>query len=593
MAPPAANSKLFARASLFVIGLAWTLPFLQPFHRLPVAGFYSEWLAIALGMAAALLLLCSQPWREAEMPVVAIAPIGLIVVLGLQVLLEFGPYAEQVLTAVLYLMWALLLILLGHVLKRELTLPAVATTLAWFLLVGGALSAAIGILQHYHVLAVAGIPILQKVGPEIYGNLGQANHFATYLAMAQACAVYLFGRGRLRVSWFVASAVVLLPPLAMSGSRSPWLYLIALAILASLLYQRVRNAESRRLAIVTLMLLPGFAIAQLVLLIPVAAPDHVGQITSADRMFHVASGLERRLQLWWESWQMFLDAPLLGAGYGQFAWHHFLATASNAGSVAPDVFNHSHNIVLQLLAETGAIGTGIVVAPLLLWLVDLRRCMFVAERWWLLALTAVIGIHSMLEHPLWYSYFLGMAALILGSGAERNFLLRNSDVVRAMVALAIIIGWLNVATVLPPYREFERLVFAPVRGTAKQVDEESFARAISRLYREPLLVPYVDLAVAINVTVSEDNLKDKLLLTARAVRFIPLPAACYRYALLLALAGEREAALVQLDRSLRAYPAEVGDVVVQLDMLARSNPEVFAPMLELTRAVSKRSLGSR
>ena len=219
--------------------------------------------------------------------------------------------------------------------------------------------------------------------------------------------------------------------------------------------------------------------------------------------------------------------------------------------------------------------------------------MFVAERWWLLALTAVIGIHSMLEHPLWYSYFLGMAALILGSGAERNFLLRNSDVVRAMVALAIIIGWLNVATVLPPYREFERLVFAPVRGTAKQVDEESFARAISRLYREPLLVPYVDLAVAINVTVSEDNLKDKLLLTARAVRFIPLPAACYRYALLLALAGEREAALVQLDRSLRAYPAEVGDVVVQLDMLARSNPEVFAPMLELTRAVSKRSLGSR
>jgi hypothetical protein len=37
---------------LLLTGLMWTLPFLQPHHRYPLIGFYSEWLAFALGLAA-------------------------------------------------------------------------------------------------------------------------------------------------------------------------------------------------------------------------------------------------------------------------------------------------------------------------------------------------------------------------------------------------------------------------------------------------------------------------------------------------------------------------------------------------------------
>ena len=120
MALPAEHSKLFVRASLLLAGLAWTLPFLQPYHRYPLTGFYSEWLAFALGLAAALVLLSRQAWREAELPVVALAPVGFAAVLGVQVALERALYPEQVLTAVLYLLWASLLMLLGSVLRREL-----------------------------------------------------------------------------------------------------------------------------------------------------------------------------------------------------------------------------------------------------------------------------------------------------------------------------------------------------------------------------------------------------------------------------------------------------------------------------------------
>jgi hypothetical protein len=74
--------------------------------------------------------------------------------------------------------------------------------------------------------------------------------------------------------------------------------------------------------------------------------------------------------------------------------------------------------------------------------------------------------------------------------------------------------------------------------------------------------------------------------TARAVHFAPVSFLSYRYALLLALAGEREAALVQLERSLRVYPDAAGEVAAQLETLARSNRDVFAPLLELTVARS-------
>ncbi|MGH8649073.1 MAG: hypothetical protein ACREUP_07170, partial [Burkholderiales bacterium] len=62
---------------MLLTGLAWTLPFLQPYHRFPLTSFYSEWLAFALGLAAALPLLGRNAWRDAAVPIIALAPLGL------------------------------------------------------------------------------------------------------------------------------------------------------------------------------------------------------------------------------------------------------------------------------------------------------------------------------------------------------------------------------------------------------------------------------------------------------------------------------------------------------------------------------------
>src|SRR6185436_9959619 len=132
------------------------------------------------------------------------------------------------------------------------------------------------------------------------------------------------------------------------------------------------------------------------------------------------------------------------------------------------------------------------------------------------------------------------------------------------VAALMLVGWFNLASVLPNYREFERLVFLPAKRGVTQPDERAFVEAIARTHREPLLTPYVELAVAYGVTVSEEKLREKLELTDRAMHFAPTSVVVYRHALLLALAGESSAALRQLEQAMRVYPEDIKDTVAEL-----------------------------
>jgi len=573
-----------ARASLYCCGLLCALPFLQPYHRFPLTSFYSEWLAFALGMLAALLLLRRQIEPDAAFPVVALAPLGLILVLVLQVALGRVPYPQQALIAALYLLWASLLLMLGRRLGQELGLTVVADTLAWFVLAGAILSALAGLIQHYEISTPVDVLITRKVSAAVYGNLAQKNHFAAQIALGLASVTYLFGRRRLGGLVAGGCIAVLLLVSAFAAARSSWLYLAAFTIIALLARQFRRDGESRRLAFLALWLLPGFLVAQGVAMLVV--PTQGLQVTSAQRVFEVASGIDARVELWGDAWRLFLGAPILGSGWGQYPWHHFLSQASSGASAAPGVFNHAHNLALHLLAETGVIGFLIIFGAVVIWLLDLRKVTIDAGWWWLLALLSVIGIHSLLEFPLWYAYFLGPAALLVGLGANRSVSIRFQGTLRLIVGVCLLTGALNLFGVLAPYRDFERLLFTPESAASAQSEDRLLGPAIAGVYREPLLTPYAELAIAYSVPVSRERLQDRLELTARTMRFAPVATVVYRHALLLALAGERAAAMRQLERSIEVYPATLNEVTAQLEALARSHPAEFTPLLKLAAAKS-------
>jgi O-antigen ligase len=590
VASSAGNFKL-SHASLWLIGLAWTLPFLQPYHRYPLTGFYSEWLALALGLAAAALLLRKECWQQASVPAVAFAPLALAAVIGVHGALGWSPYAGQTTTAVLYLLWTALMIVLGHVLRVQLAMPAIAATLSWFLLAGGVLTAVIGLLQHFQISIPFDFLVGRKVSAQIYGNLGQPNHAASYLVLGLVAVTYLHGVGRLRRVLATACLALLLLVLVLTGSRSAWLYLGVLCALALLLHHFRSDAVSRPFALLAPVLVAGYVVAHGVVALPFMSGVE-GAGAPMDRLFDLATGVDARLQLWGEAWAMFQRSPLTGAGWGWYSWHHFLHSAAIPASAAPGLYNNAHNLVLHLMAETGLAGAAIVVGAAVVWIADFRRVEPDPEWWWALSLLGVIAMHSLLEYPLWYSYFLGIAALLLGAGARRLMRLRRAVASRIAIGTGILAGSLHLALFLAPYREFERLVFWPDAG--RHASDVAFAKAIVALYREPLLVPYVELAIAFGAEVSEDALPEKLALLDRATHFAPVSVVAYRQAFLLALAGQRDAALSRFNRALSVYPDDAKSTVSQLRALVRQHPGKFEPLLELATARSAGSLhGSR
>jgi O-antigen ligase len=540
-----------ARVGLLLVGLMWLLPFLDFHAPLPIPSFYGELTAAVLGLAAMTVLLRQEAWQPFELPRIGLLPLGLAGLVLMQ--FPFGKivYPQQALLGMLYLLWALLLMVLGYRLRRVLGWERFAMPLAWFLLVGGVLSMLIVLLQQ---LGWHGVLLLPKgLAQSFGGNLGQANHFADYLALALASLLYLRAKGRVSLPAVIGLSATFLSLLALSGSRSSWLYLTAFAVLA---WGMWRRGDRRHLLPGCLLLLPAFVLVQQIVpwLMEVSGGSAAPMPT--ERLFRDVSGMAVRLQIWQKAWQMFMGAPWLGVGFGQFGWNSFaLVDHTPWGFVEPT--EHAHNLLLHLLAEMGLLAGVLCVGLPLGWLVRATRNVCSLERWWLMALLAVVGIHSLLEYPLWYAYFLGVVAVLLGAGEQRALPLELGRVGRPAFAAVLLLGGLGLANLTQSYATLETWMQRGLRGQVTDREMPAMTRDLIQVHHASLLSPYVALVFAASIEPSRQRLEDKLQLSESAMRFSPIRHVVYRHAVLLALKGDRDAARVQLRRAMRAYPHDV------------------------------------
>ena len=579
-----AHVTLASRASLTLIGLMVTVPFLQIYHTPPAPAFYVELAAFILGLAALSLLLSGRYWHRLALPPVILAPAGLFLVLLLQLNLGMVPYHETQVIALLYLLWAMLLIILGSVLRHDQGLTAISTTLAWYVLVGGEVSAIIGLLQHYDIHSFLDVFITARNSNGLSGNIGQSNHYASYICLALASLVFLCASDRLSARAALPLALPLLFVLPLSASRSSWLYLFALLAL-SLLY-RFCNKDSKasatgiRLTVMSCLLLAGCALMQwLVQTAWFAAPSETPSLTIADKLFAQAAGAAIRFHLWHEAWLMFLQAPLLGTGFGQFSWHHFQTLTLLPDPAITGIYNHSHNLFMQLLAETGLAGALPVIAGLLVWLAGLRRQAFDLSLWWFLALLAVIGIHSLLEYPLWYSHMLGPVAILLGAGSREGLLLHLPRMGKWLMVAALAAGSWTLFAVQQDYQKIEQVM--NTSGDAPQdrsLNNHDLA-VLQTLHGRTLLSPYVDYALASAIEPNEEKLSLKLTVSQRVMQFHPSGPAVYRHAVLLALNHQSEAAIRQAEMAAMVYPAELILFADSLRYVQTSEPDTLKPLI--------------
>ncbi len=569
--------------SLYLVGLMWVWPFLHNIHRYPITAFYQEWWATALGLCAITLLLTTDYWRQPEVPRIVLLPIGMMLLVLVQFALGKIYYFDQALLYTLYLLWAALLVMLGRHLRAELGLPMMAVTLACFLLAGAELSAAAGVLQQYRLHTFLDAAIAAKKSAAVFGNLGQPNHFADYVTLGLVSLGLLVSDRRLRIWQTLLLAMPLLFVLVLSGARAPWLYLLCLAGLA-FLWQR-HESSCRPLFYYSLLLLFGFGLMHLVVQIPwLAAPG--SSITSIDRLtgngvaFGTGGDNAIRLKIWREAGLMLAQFPLLGIGFGQFAWHHFVLGPSLSSVHFTGMYNNAHNLVMQLAAETGLSGLVIFAATLspLVW--QIGKAPRTPHLWWGCGLLAVLGVHSLLEYPLWYAYFLGIAAVTLGMLDVSNYSLKLRNLGRLSVAVVLLLGMLSLSQLAHGYRKLETLLALRPASENDVGYVNRMRDGFVEVQQQSLLRPYGELFLSSLIDVNEDYLAEKLALNERVMHFVPANDVVYREALLLALSGKQGEAEQQMQLAAWSFPGEFPRALENLRDLARKDPTHFDALLK-------------
>jgi O-antigen ligase len=202
-----------------------------------------------------------------------------------------------------------------------------------------------------------------------FGHFDQPNPFAGYLTtiLPLAACMALCRANPVAFRWLALGAsAVMAVGVALSQSRGAWLG----AGVAALCLFLAWSGWTRRLLIL-------FALVGALLLalagsgaLPATLTDRLSQAIAYFGVFDVRNvdvtsenwAVVERMAHWQAGWYMFLDHPWLGVGAGNYAQAY---PAYSVGSwIEP--LGHAHNYYLNMLAELGVVGGGLLLILLFL-----------------------------------------------------------------------------------------------------------------------------------------------------------------------------------------------------------------------------------
>lgn len=288
----------------------------------------------------------------------------------------------------------------------------------------GTLGMVLGLIQVFHPQWADGFFIAEPtMAGRAVGNLRQPNHFSTLLVWASACAIWLGARKRLPTTLATALMVLFIWGIVLTASRTGMVAMVFLA-LWGLLDKRLPRVM--RLALLAAPVLYGLFWGGMWLM---AHADKSVTFAAESRLHDNSDISSSRFKIWANVWGLVKQHPWTGVGYGEFnlAW---TLTSFPARPVA--FFDHTHNLIFQWAVEQGL--------PLAVLLVALTATAGLVLIWpqtsdqvtpagtsAVIVCTAML--HSMLEYPLWYSYFLLPTAFAWGAGLAARATHRHQDAV--------------------------------------------------------------------------------------------------------------------------------------------------------------------
>ena len=289
--------------------------------------------------------------------------------------------------------------------------------LAWT--VAGVFNAGIAIVQVFAPAWPDGDWIARSGIPgRAVGNLRQPNHLSSLLLWSAIAIAALIELRRLSRAWGAALFALMVFAIVLTASRTGLVGMLVLALWALLDKRLARPTRALLLAAPLLYALAWFGLA---------AWAEVGRHTFGGQQRLAEADLSSsRFGIWANALAMLRQQPWTGVGFGEF---NFAWTLTPFPGRPIAFFDHTHNLVLQLAVELGLPLAAAVLGLLLLALWQAWRTVApsaahdadigTTQRSALL-MVLMIGLHSQLEYPLWYAYFLLPTAWVWGYALGRD-----------------------------------------------------------------------------------------------------------------------------------------------------------------------------
>lgn len=379
-----------------LFGLSWLLPN----HYNPWLNFHSETLALA---AVAMLLgsvLRIKNQQVIQWPLLATIILALVLIPWAQWIFGVSYFVGDAVLATYYLpAWAAAIFLGYHFVRHGRQFE----TLMHVLWVVALLSAYIGLMQWLKVEDRLGIYATQtSLADPAMGNLAQPNQMATLMLIGVVAYAYAYERRVFGLPIFVMGIFFITAALVMTHSRAGMLGALTITAFYWVKRRQVQTRISGQMVLVWAAL---FVIATLL-------SPHLDQallLSSEREPLFTSNG---RIQLWLRALNGIRHSPWLGYGWNQ------TATAMMYGALAypgESYITYAHNVLLDMLTWNGI--------PLGVSLIGFGAYWFFTRAYQVKELNSIYAmgcllpfiIHSLVEFPFAYAYFLVLAGFMMGT----------------------------------------------------------------------------------------------------------------------------------------------------------------------------------
>lgn len=530
------------RLRAVLAGLCVALPWLNPFAPGPSVAV-GPWLFSLLCIA--LLWLIAPPQRGSGRRL--IWPFLAALVLLADVFRPL-PLRADVLAAVVALLGILACVRLAAGAPRW---PGVLRALVWAWLIAALLSSAIGLAQYFGLAeALRPFANVSAMG-EAFANLRQRNQFATLTSIGLLALGWLMLRTRLgwHAGWMAA---LLAAGNAASASRTGLVQLIVIVALAWL-WSASRERSFFRLSLLALLV---YVCAALTL--PWLLETTTGHAGSSV-LIRIAqdAGCNSRSVLYANVVELIAEKPWWGWGWGELDYAHY--AHAYRGERFCDILDNAHNLPLHLAVELGVPGA-VLICGAALWYFLRGRPWFERDLTRQLAwgVLIVIGIHSLLEYPLWYGPFqmaLGLALGLLRSGATaRAGDAQARDPSRTTPAWTLAPGFLALAALAYATWDYDRVsqIYQPPEARRPAYRDNTLAKLRSSW----LFENQVNFAALTITPVTDQNDLAMAALAASLLHYSPEPRVIEKFLEANALGGDAMTQLAESLRYRRAFPQD-------------------------------------